>query len=157
WSLKFETRHLPSLWEWEKIRLFTRRREWTPPQRRMMRAAVRRFAIRVGLYLIVVGGVAWPAAEGIGNWYASSLTNDIPRGHELDFGSLRELRWYRRWTIPSLKQLIENDPDPDERGRKARILMKVDPGQENYLYLRLLRADWTEFCHIRDALNNCSP
>jgi serine/threonine protein kinase/tetratricopeptide (TPR) repeat protein len=161
WSLKFETRHLPSLWEWEKIRLFTRRREWTPPQRRMMRAAGRRFAIRVCLYLIVVVGVVWPAVEGIGNWYASSLINDIPRGTgspELDFASLRELRWYRRWTIPSLKQLIENDPDPDGRGRTASILIKVDPGQENYLFLRLLRADWTEFSHIRRAfLSHCSP
>ena len=34
WNAKPENRHLPSLWEWGGIRLLTRKKEWTEPQRR---------------------------------------------------------------------------------------------------------------------------
>ena len=41
WNAKPESRHLPSVWEWANIRLLTRKREWTGPQRKMMRKAGR--------------------------------------------------------------------------------------------------------------------
>jgi hypothetical protein len=37
WSSKPESRHLPAWWEWLNIRLFTRQRDWTGPQRKLMR------------------------------------------------------------------------------------------------------------------------
>src|SRR5262249_28753903 len=39
WAARPEPRPLPSGREWLRIRLFTRRRDWTPPQRAMMRRA----------------------------------------------------------------------------------------------------------------------
>src|SRR5262249_56967961 len=41
WSARPENRRLPSVLEWANIRLLTRKREWTEPQRRMMRQAGR--------------------------------------------------------------------------------------------------------------------
>src|SRR5262249_51678731 len=37
WSARPENRRLPSVLEWANIRLLTRKREWTEPERRMMR------------------------------------------------------------------------------------------------------------------------
>jgi serine/threonine protein kinase len=36
WQAKPESRHLPSWWEWLNIRLLTGKKDWTPPQRKMM-------------------------------------------------------------------------------------------------------------------------
>src|SRR5581483_123140 len=61
WAVKPENRHLPSWWEWADIRLFARRRDWTPTQRRMMRRADRHHALRgallaLGVVLLALGG-----------------------------------------------------------------------------------------------------
>jgi hypothetical protein len=34
WTAQPETRHLPAWWEWLNIRLLTREKDWTPPDRR---------------------------------------------------------------------------------------------------------------------------
>ena len=61
WNAKPENRHLPALWEHLNIRLFTRRRTWSQPQRRMMRRAAKIHGLFSGLaatallLLVVVG------------------------------------------------------------------------------------------------------
>src|SRR5262249_13866540 len=49
WAAKPESRHLPAWWEWATIRLLTRTKDWTPPQRKMMRRAGRYHTLRGGL------------------------------------------------------------------------------------------------------------
>lgn len=58
WSAKPENRHLPSLWEWGKIRALTDKKYWTGPQRQMMRKANRVHLVRWGSGLLVVFGMA---------------------------------------------------------------------------------------------------
>ena len=41
WNAKPENRHLPSALEWANIRLLTKKRDWTEPQRKMMKRAGR--------------------------------------------------------------------------------------------------------------------
>ena len=53
WNAKPENRHLPAWWEWLNIRLFTRKKDWTSPQRKMMRKAARYHAVR-GVVLAVL-------------------------------------------------------------------------------------------------------
>src|SRR5262249_46527400 len=43
WNARPEPRHLASLGEWAGILLWTRKRDWTAPQKGMMRAATRRY------------------------------------------------------------------------------------------------------------------
>ena len=38
WNARPESRHLPSVLEWANIRLLTRKKDWTEPQRKMMTA-----------------------------------------------------------------------------------------------------------------------
>ena len=46
WNAKPENRHLPSALEWANIRLLTRKKDWTEPQRRMMKRAGRVHGLR---------------------------------------------------------------------------------------------------------------
>ncbi len=46
WAVRPEKRLLPSLGEWLNIRLCTRKRDWTQPQRRMMQQATRHHLVR---------------------------------------------------------------------------------------------------------------
>jgi hypothetical protein len=41
WNARPENRQLPSLWQWLQIRWHTKKKNWTPPQRKMMRKAAR--------------------------------------------------------------------------------------------------------------------
>jgi serine/threonine protein kinase/tetratricopeptide (TPR) repeat protein len=62
WNSKPANRHLPAWWEWANIRLYTRNRDWTPPQRRMMRRAGSHHAVRGGLLalaLVVLTFAGW--------------------------------------------------------------------------------------------------
>jgi hypothetical protein len=55
-----DPRHLPGWWQWPNILLLTRRRNWTPAERRVMRAAGRHHGLRFGLLaaLLSIAGLA---------------------------------------------------------------------------------------------------
>src|SRR5262249_17866337 len=46
WHAKPENRYLPAWWEWANIRALTRKKDWTSPQRKMMRKATRYQLVR---------------------------------------------------------------------------------------------------------------
>src|SRR5207244_10550283 len=45
WNARPENRQLPSLWHWLRIRWLTPKKNWTPPQRKLMRKATRSHAL----------------------------------------------------------------------------------------------------------------
>jgi formylglycine-generating enzyme required for sulfatase activity/energy-coupling factor transporter ATP-binding protein EcfA2/predicted Ser/Thr protein kinase len=59
WNAKPENRYLPSPWEWLDIRLFTRKGDWTGPQRTMMHSAARHHGLcwGTGLLLVITLGI----------------------------------------------------------------------------------------------------
>src|SRR5262249_22682414 len=54
WNFKAENRNLPSALEWASIRLLTKRRDWSEPQRKMMKRAGRLHGIRGALTLALL-------------------------------------------------------------------------------------------------------
>ncbi len=55
--------------------------------------------------------------------------------------TVAEMRDYREWTDPELKNLLkEKSLEPDRRLRASLALLPVDPGQVEYLFGRLLDA-----------------
>ena len=57
WNTRPENRQLPSLWQWLQIRWLTKKKNWTPPQKKMMRKAGKYHVVRgamVGVLLAVV-------------------------------------------------------------------------------------------------------
>ena len=55
WNARPQKRHLPNWWEWAIIRLHVRRRDWTEPQRRMMRAAGRQRLAQASMLALLLG------------------------------------------------------------------------------------------------------
>ncbi len=66
WTHKTEKKQLPSLAEWLSIRVLTRRRNWSEPQARMMRAAAILYLCRAAVLvclLTVAGGAVWSPTD----------------------------------------------------------------------------------------------
>src|SRR5207244_2519638 len=59
WEARPVNRYLPAWWEWAALRLLTRRRDWTEPQRKMMRAAGRHYAVRGVLLAAMLVAAGW--------------------------------------------------------------------------------------------------
>ncbi|MCI0463375.1 MAG: SUMF1/EgtB/PvdO family nonheme iron enzyme, partial [Gemmataceae bacterium] len=148
WKAKREARHLPAWWEWANIRLFTRKKNWTPSQRQMMRTATRYHGARgLVLALVVLAATALglevqrQVVEDRNVQRATGLVARL-RDAEVDQvpAIVAELAPYRAWADPELLALLE---DP-QRSAKERLhsrlaLLPVDAGQVQLLYEAMLR------------------
>jgi serine/threonine protein kinase/formylglycine-generating enzyme required for sulfatase activity len=154
WSSKPETRHLPAWWEWANIRLLTRRRDWTPPQRRMMSRAARWHGLRLGALLLLLAGFTWGAWAILGSLRAAALVRVLAAAETADVPKLvADIGPYRRWADPLLRQ-VGGDDGSKERLHAALALVDVDAAQADYLGGRLLHAGPAELPVIRDALRD---
>ncbi len=161
WDAKPETRHLPSLWEWANIRLLTRRRDWTEPQRRMMRRAGRAYLRRT---LALAAVVAVLAAAGMTlrdrinedreAAMASGLVQQLFKAETAEVpGIIRAIGGHRRRTDPELRRALVNPAaGPKEMLHASLALLPIDPAQVPYLEARLLRASARDLPVVRAAL-----
>ncbi|MGE3807989.1 MAG: serine/threonine-protein kinase, partial [Gemmataceae bacterium] len=161
WNLHPVRRHLPTLWEWLDVHLFTRRRDWTAPQQAMLRAANRFYGIRIGVFLVFLG-----LAGLLGlNLYrridvernelrAGQIVEKVRSFHRSQLaGFAKEIEPYRPWVEPMLKQLIADPATPEDDRLHARlVLLGFDDEQVMPLTEYLLRADPDAVLEIRSAL-----
>jgi formylglycine-generating enzyme required for sulfatase activity len=158
WSVRPESRHLPALWEWANILLFTRRQNWSGPQQHMMRRATWRYTRQVAGVVLLFGLLAGGTWYGIGAMKASALVDRLMSAEVREVpGIVAQLGPYRRWAHTRLKeQSTEGAADSRERLNASLALLPVDPGQRDYLYQRLLMAGPVELPVIREALGGHS-
>ncbi len=155
WSARPQVRHLPAGWEWLNIRLFTRKRDWTATQRRMMAKALRHHAVRSGIYLLIVLLVllllGWYGMKDIANGLVESIvTADTAEVSRL-IEPMEEFD--RLWVNPLLRERLRRSPaDSKEQLHLSLALLPVDEGQVDYLYQHLLKAGPVELRVIREAL-----
>jgi formylglycine-generating enzyme required for sulfatase activity len=144
WNARPEKRQLPSVLQWMSIRWLTRKRDWTPAQRKMMRKAgryhlTRSLAVAAVLLLLVAGG--WETngrvrSQHLMDTLLTASTAEVP-------AVVREMGPYRRWLDPLLRQahaeaeanddrrkqlhtdlaLLQWDPDPDDRRHRLLVQM----------------------------------
>ena len=74
-----ENRQLPSVFQWVNIRLLTRKKNWTDPQRKMMGAAFRFHLVRGLVLWIVMGVVGWFGYERYKKLKADTVEADRKR------------------------------------------------------------------------------
>jgi formylglycine-generating enzyme required for sulfatase activity len=135
WEAKRENRHLPAWWEWLNIRLCTRKKDWTEPQRKMMRRAGRYHTVRSAAVLFLLLFLGWVGSE-VYAWVliehvVTAETPDVPR-------LVEQLPPFRHWATARLRRhLQEAPPESKEHLRASLALLPVDPGQMEYLYGRL--------------------
>ncbi len=162
WNGRPENRQLPSLGQWLSIRWWTKKRNWTPPQRKMMRKASRYHAAR-GLGLAVLLVVGTLSGFGIHNYvleqnaaHAAGLVQslasaDITHVPEI----IKEMTGYRDLADPLLKEAFaqaQKNADTRKQLHVSLALLPVDPNQKDYLYHRLLDAAPSEVPVLRTAL-----
>jgi serine/threonine protein kinase/formylglycine-generating enzyme required for sulfatase activity len=161
WNAKPESRHLPAWWEWASIRLFTRKRDWTTVQKKMMDKANRFHAWRgMGLALVLVMSAA--ASLVVFNLVQQQRNEDMAHGLvgqllKADIAkvpdTISEIDRYRLWADPLLQaENAKSAADGPQRLHTSLALLRVDPGQLDYLYGRLLEAAPRELPVIRASL-----
>lgn len=161
WNARPENRQLPSLLQWYQIRRYTPKRNWTPPQAKMMRKAGRLHTQRGGALaaalavVVFIGGVFFAqiseqrnqtVAEGLVNSLLNANTTKVPT-------VIAEMNNYRQWTDPLLRAANENaSADSSEKLHTSLALLPSDATQVEYLYGQLLSSDPQSVVVIRDAL-----
>jgi serine/threonine protein kinase/formylglycine-generating enzyme required for sulfatase activity len=162
WNARPEKRQLPSLWQWLQIRFLTRKENWTPPQRKMMRKAsclhgVRAWVMAAVLVLLGLGLMeAWSVAnanllvETVRSADTAKLPQLLVAIEGLEHGPYLPSRWL---LLSGLRRMYaESEPGSRQRLHASLCLLPVDPSQAEFLYERLLDAGANELPVIRDAL-----
>ena len=120
WNARPENRQLPSLLQWLQIRWLTQKKNWTPPQRKMMRKAGRYHAVR-GAALAVLLAVATVTGLAIRDQvveqrkatHAAGLVQAVLNADTAQVPAIvGEMAEYRKWADPLLRE--ENDKAADE-------------------------------------------
>jgi len=156
WRARPENRQLPSLWQWCSIRGLTQKKNWTPPQRQMMRKATRYHALRGFVVAVLLALIGWGGYQGHGMLQAHALrerlldanTNEVPT-------IVHDMAPYRRWLDPLLHDAQTQATQDNDRRKQLHTslaLLPVDPGQVDYLSGRLLDAAPAEVPVLREAL-----
>jgi serine/threonine protein kinase/formylglycine-generating enzyme required for sulfatase activity/tetratricopeptide (TPR) repeat protein len=161
WDSKPEIRHLPSVSEWASIRALCHRKEWSEPQRRMMRRAGQVHGLRA---IAMAGVAAVLVGVGLYAWKRNLETNrDMRAQHRVDLllgaevaevpGILRAIAADRAAAQPALKNVINNPSVTSKAKLRASLaLLPVDPSQIEYLKTRIRDVEPREFLVLRDEL-----
>ena len=161
WNAKPENRHLPSALEWANIRLLTRKKDWTEPQRKMMKRAGRVHGLRTSGV-----GSRWPrclpgspfVARSIENsgatqaarlWSSESSNAETPQVPDI----VGQCAITAAGPILALRSELRKEPDDSRQKLHASLaLLPVDAAQVDYLFDRLKKATPNELPVLRDAL-----
>ena len=152
WNTKPENHHLPSALEWANIQLLTRKREWTDPQRKMMKRAGRVHGLRTLGLVMLISLITWGGIEGYGTLRASALVESLQKVATPDVPAIvKQLSGYRRWADPQLVRALQSTDDR-EHLHASVALLPVDGSQVDYIFNRLLAASPSELPVLREAL-----
>jgi hypothetical protein len=167
WNAFPADRYLPRWWEWANIRLLTRKRNWTPPQRRMMRRAGRYHIVRGTAILLVLVLLGWGGVEANGRIRAYAFRRQLLVASPSEVPHIvAEMGPYRRWADPLLRgdPLLQDStalPKGDAEQAAADFrkvvnlrtaLLPVDERQIDPLCSAMLEADSDSLSYIRASL-----
>jgi Tetratricopeptide repeat/AAA ATPase domain/Bacterial tandem repeat domain 1 len=156
WSAGYPNRNLPSLPDWANIRLLTRKKEWSDPQRKMMKRAGMVHGLTTLGLVVLVSLIIWGGIEGYGNLRASQLVDTLQKVDTPEVPSIVEqLPSFRRWADPRLESALQRtDHQSRPHLHVSLALLPVDASQVGYLYERLLSATPSESLVLRNALKS---
>lgn len=154
WSKRPSRALLPSVTEWLSIRMFTRRRDWSSSERKLMGQTDRFYLGRAFLLLVVLLLSGWGVYEVNGRARARALVDAVTTARTADIGGTRgELTKYQPWAVPLLQAALTQDGLPDAaRLNLTLALLPFEPGRSDELAQRLFDSGLDDLGVIRDAL-----
>lgn len=153
WNEKPERRYLPSLPEWAGIRSLTQSRDWTRPQRKMMRRADRYHASRSLLVLACLAFLYWGVREYTAQMEARSLRNSLLATEIAGVPEiLSAIEPQRSRVTPLLQEAFAKEKDRKIKLKLSLALVQSDANQVEYLYEELLHSAPEDFVVIRGVL-----
>jgi eukaryotic-like serine/threonine-protein kinase len=154
WDAKPENRYLPTLAEWASIQSRARHKDWTEPQRRMMRRAGRVHGLRVLGAAALIALLSWGGGEVYGNFRASALVDSLRIANISDVPAIvGRISNYRRWADSRLRSLVQSADHTEREALNASLaLLPVDRSQLQFLQEKLLVASPSELPVLRDAM-----
>jgi len=161
WNARPENRQLPSLVQLFTIRWWTQKKNWTPPQKKMMARAGKYHALRgmtLGLLLAVAAATGLAIREQVVEQrkatHAAGLVQRLLDADTAQVpGVIGEMAEYRQWTDPVLRQEIAKAADRSRQKLHASLaLLPVDASQIDYLSEQLLTCTLEQFPIVREAL-----
>ena len=160
-----ETRHLPSLWEWIRIRTLTDPRQWKQPERSVMARARRHHGIRtlftvVALLVVGVGAQRWLANTAAANRRerASALVTAVVTAPPpaVPYAAAR-LESLREESLPLLRSQFEDSTvAPQYRLHAALALARLGEVETPFLVESISGAAADECPNIVAALDEVS-
>jgi hypothetical protein len=155
WTRVNESRFLPNPLEYLSIVAGVPRGKRTADQRRLMRAAGRRYGAIAAMMLLAGIATGWFGWQTNGRLRAEEKVNAL-RNASIDQvpDLVSQLAPYRRWAGPDLLLLRADDSNPDAQLYAALALLPSDQKQVNYLLERLLSCSILELPVIRDMLGD---
>jgi hypothetical protein len=163
WNAKPEPQQLPTLWEWLSVRRLTQRRDWTDPQRKMMRVAARRHVSRAALAMLFVmlltaSGlmVRQQVIQRQNARHADALVARLLDAETAEVPNIvAEFKPFLVWTTPRLRGVLD---DEDERSKTklhaSLALLPEDAGQVEFLLDRVRTAGPEELATIRQMVRS---
>ncbi len=168
WNVKPENRHLPSWWEYLNIRLLTKQKTWTKPQRTMMTKAGRvhglRWSVAVCVLITTVVAVqqylskqeAFVAAERLANdgRHAESLVEAVltAPADAVPY-AIQNLRELREHAIPLLQNyVLDQTANPSLRLHAVFALATFGQVESEFLVSNIREASSGEVPNIVSAL-----
>ena len=161
WNVRPENRQLPSLLQWMNIRWFTQKKDWTPPQRKMMRKAGRYHAVRgmaLAAFLFALTFVALAIrdrvvehnqatrAAGLVQRLLDAETAQVP-------DIIDQLKEFRNWADPLLKEEYDKERQDSRRKLHASLaLLRTDNNYLEVVFLRFLEASPQEIWFLHKEL-----
>ncbi len=157
WNARPENRQLPSLLQWCQIKALSRKKNWMPPQRKMMGRATRYHALRACVAAACLILLCLLGRESYGRLMAHTLRDRLLEASTPELpGIVKDLAPFRRWLDPLLDEAYrqaEREHDPRKQLHASVALLPADHGQLDYLYERLLTGQPQEVIVIREALS----
>ena len=158
WNRSPENRQLPSLPQCLSIYWNVPSKDWTKPQRKMIKKASKYYLVRsilVASMLLMLGFLGW---DGYCRVKSQGLVERLLDANSADVPTIvKEISGYRRWANPMLlaaNNKAEQEKDERKQLHTSLALLPVDKTQITYLYSRLLEAKPYEVEVLIDALKN---
>ncbi len=138
WNAKCENHCLPALWEDLNIRLFTRKKNWTQPQRQMMRQAALVHGVRGGIMAAVIclaiTGVTNLVAENNRQRAETLVEAVMTAPPEAVSYAIDNLKTLEAVAVPVLKnRFAETERDRTQRLHAAFALAELGHHEQDYI------------------------